>query len=257
MPAFLERVHVYGSSKKALVGLILYTAGTVLPLLLYISIENILTLVLVLLPIIGLWLIFAKRPLIGLTLMKINAIIKIAGLLSVIAISIILIIIFAILGQRPPAGIEDNGQIFAVLVIIFLATALAASVFAICFYYFSLLRVLKSVRNGIRHNNVTKIKGIVPFAIAGFLGIFFSGIGNLTARTFSPDSGRITTLIMRELILGLSAEYRNLITFEPINILGNNFAVNVILLLSANIGLILIMIALIQFSVNIKKPPAV
>jgi hypothetical protein len=110
--SYVERFHSFGGSMLFMIGIILFSAGTVLPVLVSFGVFSIFTLMIIALPVTGFWLIFAaskapmtpEKSLTSLLLFKISIIIE----LVVLCLAALLIVIVAVLLFVAAAAASGN-----------------------------------------------------------------------------------------------------------------------------------------------------
>ncbi|MCL2838863.1 MAG: hypothetical protein FWE04_07380 [Oscillospiraceae bacterium] len=190
--SFAERLHSYGGSTLFLIGIILLTVGILVS---NIITFNIIPLILAALPLTALWLIFAaskspKSPgstLAALTLTKVYAII---GLVLFSLVTLLLLIVGIALAIFAAA---DGGAGIAAIVGIVFLVVMVIMILYIIFYYSALLRLLSGIRNGIKTNVFTPIRGVTAFSVITFITVGFGILGSIVMIAMS---GFMNDLIM-------------------------------------------------------------
>ena len=252
--AFVERIHKYGASSTFFMGAILYTVGSILSLLLSFSFANIFSIALLALPIVGVWMVYnastkPKVPEATLTALTLFKVATIIGLVS-FAIGLGIIIIAAII----IAVIIAIGNTYApVLSIVLGVLVITGATFALCiaFYYVALLRVFKSIRNGILDNTCRKIRGVTSFSILSYIGI---GLGILTNIALFGSRNHVNNFI-HDIILGLNLgpEFYDVIDIvEDMAIIS---PASVLLSLASSIGMLMLIFTLNKFANSIRRDP--
>jgi len=256
--SFVEHLHTVGKSGLFLVGIILFTAGTLLTLIASFSIFTIFPLLLAALPITGFWLIFAaskspklpEKTLPALTLFKVYAII---GLVIVGLGALITLIgfVFAFIG----VGAAGGGAGF---VAVFLAFLLVAAIFvvAILFYYVAIIRVLNSIRDNITHNTMNPLRGVTPLTVVIIIITAFGLLGSLIGLVFMGAMGFMLDAFMDELVRELMWTAPELLDFGIVGMLeGLLTSMTLTLLFSiiTYVGTILLIVSLNKLAGVVKR----
>jgi len=202
--SFLERVHNFGRSLQFLIGIILFTIGTMLPIVLTFSVFSIFQILFVALPLVGFWLLYgssksgtsAKSTLTSLLLFKINTIIGIV-LTSIAAFALIIIGSIGIIA----VSVNDPtmGGIVGGLIGVAIFFVLAILVLYIIFYYVPLLRILNGIRDGINFNQFGKIRGVVSLTVFSCIAIGFGVLSVVIMVVFAAGFPQIMQNTMMDL----------------------------------------------------------
>jgi hypothetical protein len=178
--SYAEHVHIFGGSTLFFAGTLLFSAGSILSVLLAFNMFSIFTLGMLALPIIGLLFIYVdsknkmmtEKTLTALTLVKAHTIIQlvifcfIMGLVMLGLLILTLVLAFA-------------GPVFAFVMAFVLAVTVAIFVCFLMFYYIALLRVIKSIREGLMTDRFVPLRGVTPFIVVSGIIIGFTLIGSL------------------------------------------------------------------------------
>ena len=168
-------MHKYGGSGLFLLGIVLFTLGSLAPHFISFNIYGILTLILQALPIIGFWLVFAasrspklpEKTLPALTLFKISVIITFVAFCLVALLLLILSIV------AMATGSALGFSIATILGIVLLIITAIVLLFVII-YYSSVLRVINGIRRHIIGNIMEPLRGANTFSILTFIFIGIS-----------------------------------------------------------------------------------
>jgi hypothetical protein len=170
--SYAQNLHSFGGSVPFLVGVILFTAGTLFAAMSNFSVFTIFSLLLPALPIIGLWLIFAasKKPITpektfpALTLVKVYTIIGMVlfciGLAGVAILGAVVLV---------GAGWLGGGAVAAAVIGVLIAIGIMVAY--LIFYYIALLKILNGIRDGLTTNVFTPLRGVIPFSVLAWISI--------------------------------------------------------------------------------------
>ncbi|MCL2203348.1 MAG: hypothetical protein FWB88_05365 [Defluviitaleaceae bacterium] len=254
---FLQRLHSHGSSGTFLIGSVLFSAGTLLPILLNFSVFAIFSLALAVLPVIGVWLLYSasKTPKVpegslpGFTLFKVAAVIGLVFFCIALGITVIVMLLVLAGGAFLTDMFGGGGEIILLMLFIF-AIVIALFILWLRFYYVALLRVLKSIREGILYGNCNEIRGVGSFTILSFISIGFGLLGDLSSlamRTFIDGFlGEIQREILREVPPELRGFVSDLLPFGGFNPLP------ILLSIAGGVGLIMLLVVLRNFANEVK-----
>jgi hypothetical protein len=177
---FAERLHSHSGSILFLIGICLFTAGSLISLFMSFSIFSIFSLLLLALPVTGFWLMFAaaKAPVLpektlpALTLFKVSIIID----LVVSCIGAFFLVIGAIFSF---IGAAASGELF-VFILAFVMFLIAGGVVTFIIIYFkAVLNTIGSIREGLTTNFIKPLRGVNIFTILTYIGVGFSIIGSI------------------------------------------------------------------------------
>lgn len=241
-------LHSYGKSPMFLMGIILWAVGSLLGILFNFSVFSIISILLLVLPVIGLFMLysasvkpkFPEKSLTSMMLFEISATIQ----LILLALGAVVAVIG--FGALIIASL-DNLAMVAGIVISFITSAVVLAAY-IYFYFISLFRVLRGIRNGITQNDIKPLRGVVPFVLVSFLltGIsVLDALVLLVARDFVASS-------MSSLVQMLPASAMPFVAdFFPGS--GVILIFNLFVTLVAAMGLVMCLVTLWQFNENLRK----
>ena len=185
--SYAERLHSFGRSSAFLIGVILFSAGGILSILLsfsgfnaFLAIYYVYLLIMLSLPIIGGFLIYAAsvaprlpdKILPALTMYKVATIISMVLYCIGMGILIIVLLIAAIVGFVLEAMAGAIMLIVVFIVIVFFVLYLVL-------YYVSILRIINGVRGGLITNKFAPLRGVVPLMVVVIITAVFSFIGSI------------------------------------------------------------------------------
>ena len=198
--SYAERLHSYGRSGAFLVGVILFTVGSVFSLFINFTVFNIISLLLLSLPVIAGFLIYAastsprlpEKILPAMTLYKVSTIIELVLYCIVMAVVIIALIILSAAGGFYDAALGAVIVVIALLVI-------GIFVLFLVLYYVSILRIVNGIKNGIMSNMFAPLRGVTPLMVIVVIMAAFSLIGSIIMIGASGFYGEFINEIYREL----------------------------------------------------------
>lgn len=235
---FLEILYKHGAGTMFLIGCILYTIGSIVSIFLTsLSVINVISIPLVVLPVIGVWLMYitsvkkisSNGVLWALTLFKIPAVITLVAFCILLGLTAIgmLFSLFNSFGAFLIFGI--GGGIFFLLV---------------KFYSLALLKIIKSIRNCIVYNPTREIISVGTFVVISCIMIGFDVVLNLIGLFASPAINTVTQNAT-ELAGGFGEIASDAIPFIGVHGLG------ALLRIASAIGMLLLIIALRKFSKDV------
>ena len=248
-----------------LIGIILFTAGSLAAQLITFTAISIIPTVLLALPVIGFWLIFAasKRPktpektLPALTLFKVSIIIGLVAICIVMFVFLIVAIALFI-GAGFSSGLTsvftsnsnyDASRILTGIGIFFLIL-IVCMIVCFSFYYKSLLGCINGIRRGIIYNYSAPLKGVKVFSVFTYISIGFSTISTLiTAFTSNIVFDSLYNNLWNEMpqeVFDIAGQYL------PVSA---NITISSVLSIAANVGIILCIIVLNRFSNSLQPDP--
>jgi len=183
--SFIQYVHSFGKSSLFLVGIALFSVGSVFNALITLGGFGIFSLALLALPIIGMWLLYAasKRPTLpdksftALSLFKAHTIITLV--LFCIALGGSVLIILAVFALGSGFGFPaDSDVVIALAIIGFIA--IGVMVLYLIFYFVSLLRIIESLRKGMTNNSFAPLRGVTPFLVIAWISVVLGVLGALS-----------------------------------------------------------------------------
>jgi len=175
------RLHAYGGSTLFLVGIILFAAGNIISTLIGFTATSIFTLLLLALPVIGLFLIFAasktpklpEKTLPALTLFKVYIIIELVAV-GIVALYV-LIAFGSIIGMSTDVVSSSTRSLIGIIFFLGAIFILLAAFIAVFFSF--VLKLLGRIRSGITNNSLGPIPGIKAFTVLAYISV---GINILT-----------------------------------------------------------------------------
>ncbi|MCL2356356.1 MAG: hypothetical protein FWC70_04230 [Defluviitaleaceae bacterium] len=173
--SFTAQFHMRGRSTIFLVGILLWQAGMVLNAIFTNLFFAFIPIVLLILPAVGFWLIFAasksprlpEKSLTSITLFKISVIIEMIPLVLVAVGASAFFIFSGVRGETVTLTIFFIEGSTLALFLIFAAICAAR-----VFYYIYVFRVLNGIADGLRQNITTPLRSATPFIV--FSGIFIA-----------------------------------------------------------------------------------
>ena len=251
--SFAERVRRFGGSAAFLIGIILYTAGTVTThVLSWSSMLSIIALALAALPIIGLWLVFSAakssgvhgKALPALTLFKVHTIIVL-----VLVCLIVLLMIIGSIGVMVGIGAVDYVSDYIVMesftkniligVGIAMFIGIAISILIIVLYYRSLLRIIGDTRTGLIYDIMKPLRGAGVFSVLTYIGVGFSIISSIWMMTF--------TGFANELLYSMPYEFRDIFS-NALDVFRQTAYTSAIATLVSSVGIVLCVVVLGRFN---------
>lgn len=230
---FVQQLHMYGRSNLFLAGIILYSVGSALSVLLSFEPAGVLTLILLALPVTALWLIYAaskapeapEKTLASLTLFKIVIITLIVamglGLLGLLLVILAIIVTVDFFTQFESHLLIGLVLIFGIIIPF------------VIFYCVAGLKIIKGIRNGIIGNSFVKIQSVTPFLVMSYIFIGFEILAQIA--------------LLGEL---------NIMPSELMEFGGNTTMIQIIAMLfslAATAGWVLILIVIGQFCKNVNR----
>ncbi|MCL2376428.1 MAG: hypothetical protein FWC76_03425 [Defluviitaleaceae bacterium] len=192
---FIDHLHKHGKSGLFLTGIILFSIGNVISSILVLNIFSIPALLLMALPIIGFWLIYAaaksprrpERTLPALTLFKIYTIAHLVLVtISMAAAFVLLFFLFRFMAVE--FGAQDMMIVFNIVLLVSAAIVAAIMALFIAFYYVPILNIVKGIKHNIENNAFAPIRGVLPLTITTSIAVF--------AGASSAFMGLVTTALM-------------------------------------------------------------
>jgi len=244
--SFVERVHQHSGSTSFLVGITLFTLGSILNQIMSFSILSIITLILAALPIIGFWLAFAaartprlpERTLPALTLFKVTVIIVLVAICLVTLMLLIIALAMLIGASALNQGFYYGSGIMVIVGIVLLVFIAIMIVFTIV-YYRAILGIIGGIRNGILYNTSKPLRGVGVFSVLAYIG---AGCAVLFALASIATSGAAN-----EVLYSLPSEYWSL--YEPVmDSLAGGTALSVVFTAIYNIGTVICVTVLRRFN---------
>lgn len=187
--SFIGLLHSYGASNLFLAGICLYTAGSLINAIMLFNVTSIISLLILAVPIIGFWLIFAasKAPRLpekimpALTMFKVYAIIALVGigliaLLGIIACAVLIFISFTESGSYFPGG----SAILMVIGVVLLLVLIGLAVFNVV-YIKALLNILSGLRNNIIYNAFAPLRGVRVFTVLYYISVGIAVLMSLSS----------------------------------------------------------------------------
>ena len=256
--SFTQHLHSFGSSNNFLVGIVLFSAGSLFSLLFSLGIMGIFSLAMLALPVVGMWLIYAasKRPSLpektftALTLFKVHTIIGIV-FLSIAILVVVLVTVLLVFW-----AIEDGLLFNEAFIIPLIVGGLIGIGFVVLFmvlYYVSLLKILKGIGDNMRSNSFAPIRGVTPFTVIAWIGIVFGVLGALSMLAGAGWLEESYDIIFRDLSNEL-AEFtwilNSLESFWPST---RGLMASAIFTLASNIGTAILLVMLSKFNGGLKQ----
>jgi len=254
--SYAERLHSFGRSGTFLIGVILFAAGSVFSLFINFSLFNIIDLILLALPIIAGFLIFAasnsprlpEKTLPALTLYKVSTIIGLV--LFCIAMGALIIGMFFLSGALAIAsdfvGLDMNiGAIFILITLVVIAFFVAYLIL----YYVSALRIINGIRVGLMTNTFSPLRGVMPLMVIVIIAAAFSIISYMITIGMSSLINEIFDEIIREIRWGgLGNDFAVLVeSFLPRMDVGM-LVIQMLLSAAASVGIIMCLAVVSKFS---------
>jgi len=244
--SFAELMHSFGASVIFLVAICLFTAGGLFEIFMSFSVWSVLSLGLLALPVSGFWLIFAasKQPklpektLTSLTLFKVSIIITlvftaIAALGGIIAG----ILLFAAAGAATSYAGAGGGAVTAAG--LFALLIAAGAVVFIVIYFKAVLKILTGIRNGLTYNSFTPLPEMKRFTILTYIMV---GFAVLSAIMTAAAIGLMHN------VLGMLPDFLYSAMASMLLASPATAALNLLLTLSYNAGIVMCIIVLNQFN---------
>jgi len=246
-----------------LIGIIIFSVGSLFSAVATFNIFSILSLILIALPIIGFWMIYfaskfprlPDRALPAITLFKTSVIINLVAECLVMFILLILSIFFfiaaAAIGSSFYSSMDFGPAVFTALgVVILIATVMA--LILVIFYFRSILRVLNGIRNGVTGGPVFELPGIKAFTV--FICIF-TGVSLFSALIYVvayPIIFGDSISNMYSTLYSLPYEFRRFI--EPfVTSMELRVVLSSISSFVTNVGSIILVIVLNRFNNKLKS----
>ena len=198
--SFVEGLHNHGRSSLFLVGIILFSVGSLINVLISFKPLSIISLLMLALPIIAFWLIFAasnspklpEKTLPALTMFKVYIIIT-----MVFMCLVALLMLIASLGIFVAAGTTSNsynpdgaGVLMAVGFFVLLLGGVLAVFMVI--YYRALFRLIGGIRNGITYDTytpLTPLPGVKIFSILAYISVGFTVLSTIISNVAVRNIG--------------------------------------------------------------------
>ena len=241
--SFIEKLHGFGISILFLVGIIMFSAGSLFSTFASFSATSIFSLMIMALPITGFWLIFAaskmpkmpEKTLPALTLFKVSIIIELVGscflALALLIGSIALFVVGANLSDWGGGEAFYAGGSAMLLVT-------GGVVAFIVIYYKAILSVISGIRDGIMRNLFNPLPGIKTFTILAYIGI---GVSVL----FTSLSSFLLPQYMNMIIYAIPSDYQDIVeSMLPSS--GSGFTLFFTLVMNA--GIVVCIVVLNQFN---------
>jgi len=215
--SYAERLHSFGRSGAFLLGVILFTVGSLFSLFINFSVFSIITLLLLSLPIIGGFLIFAasnaprlpEKILPALTLYKVSTVIELVFFCIAMGVVIIAMIILG------AAGAFLDATLGAIVIVIALVI-IGIFILYLIMYYVSILRVINGIRGGLISNKFAPLRGVTPLMVIIIIVAAFSLIGSFIAIGASGFYNEIIHEIAWEIGREFGREFRDMfLSFVP------------------------------------------
>ena len=227
-------------------------------MLLTFNVMSIVTLILLTLPVIGFWLIFAasrsprlpEKILPALTLFKVRIIIDLVMaclVILVLLIAVLALLIGASVTSGYPSYYYNGSGALMIIGIVLLIVTCGATVYMII-YYRSLLGTLRGIRNGITLNWFNPLRGVKTFSVLTYINVGFTAIGAITT---AFTSSLINNRLYYDLIYDLPRELRQII--EPFLSTLRNSVYSAVFNLIASAGIIICVIVLNRVSNSLSS----
>ena len=251
--SYAERLHSFGRSGAFLLGVILFTIGSLFSLFMNFTVLSIISLLLLSLPIIGGFLIFAasssprlpEKILPALTLYKVSTIIELVFFCIIMGVVIIAMIILSAAGAFFDATLGAIVIISALIII-------GIFVLYLILYYVSILRIINGVKGGLLSNKFAPLRGITPLMVVIIIAAVFSLIGSFIAIGASGFYSDIINDIARELGAEFGREFRDMfLDFMPIQSVGV-LVTSMLLNMATYAGIIICLSVVSRFNNTIK-----
>jgi len=264
---FVELLQQFAGSGVFLIGIILFTAGSALSFAMTFSVFSIIPLVLLLLPIIGFWFMYAssKNPglpdksLSAVSLFQASVIIDLI-LYCIIAVSAfglsILVLalantlgtgyFFSALSNYGIASWASDAAEFIRMIGFVLLIATGVFILVIVIYFRSILKILSAIKRGLFSNTFSVLPCVGIFTALTFIGILFSlvsAIAGVAGGTFAKSL--YNSFDLPSQVQG----FLNPIVYNFVDsaVLSGLFSI------AANIGIILCIVALLRFNSALKQ----
>ena len=250
---FVERLHEFGGSAMFLIGIILFTLGSLFTILSSLSVASIITAPLSALPIIGFWMIFAasksprlpEKTLPALTMFKVVLVIRLVGMCLVILAMLIVAAAFMIGSSFFGPGYYNSGILIGVGVGLLIGMAVALVIAIV--YFKAVFGVIKGIRNGIYRNIVSPLRGVTLFSVFAYIGAVSTIITSLTSSFVSAAS----TGWIDEMLNILPGEYQGFYG-SLMGTLPNYNVLYMLFTLMLSVGTVLCVIVLGRFNNSLK-----
>jgi hypothetical protein len=266
---FLEFLSGFARSDMFLVGIVLFTGGTLISSFISFSIFSLISTFIAALPVAGLWIIYAnsksvnnpERALTAISLFRGRAIIAVIMLVIMFALIIIVALFFGAIGSSSSfqevfseslggnGGYLDSGILNTFLVVAAVITILSLAVGLVysIFYYRALFDVLNGLKSNILRDEFEPVKGGTLFSILTYISVGISLITTLSSPVLLNYSNRFMESIQVQLQEMNSAFTQTLQTGAAFN------PVDTITGVAADIGLLLCVITLHRLNRSILK----
>ena len=235
-----------------MIGILLFTLGSLIPHFLSFNGYSIVTLILQALPIIGFWLIFAasksrklpEKTLPALTLFKVSVIINLV-VMCLVFLLLLLVSVLMIVGGSMIRSYIDIDIVTSVGIILLVITAVVLTFVLI--YFSAILRVLNGIRRNIIGNIIKPIRGVNTFSV--FIYIFI-GISILSALVSFFALSAVNNYIS-EIFSNIPNDFST--AFEQIIPSTAQSTLSGFLTLATNVGTILCVATLNRFNGSIAR----
>ena len=219
------------------------------------SVFSIISIILLALPVIGFWLLFAasKRPSIpekalpALTLFKVSVVIGLAAICLIVLLLLVVSIALLIAANGTSGIFNINSAALVIVGVVFLVITCCFAVYFF-FYYKSLLGLLNGIRKGIVFNSFVPLPGVKVFSVMTYISIGASVLGLINS---AISLNLVNNLAANSLWNNIPSEYINI--FERIVPSFANVALSSVFSIAANAGVILCVIVLNRFSNSITR----
>jgi len=190
-----------------MIAIILFSAGTVLEVLMSFGAMSIFTLMIVALPITGFWLIFGaskspklpEKSLVSMTLFRVSLIVDLVfRSIATLMLLIVAIVLFAAAGELRSWGGDDLAGTFTTIAVFSLLGAAGVLVYAILFFK-SATGVVARIRSNLMTNELRPIEDIERFTILTYIGVGFNVLIALLAIVLSTVIRGTIISMLREL----------------------------------------------------------
>ncbi|MCL2082745.1 MAG: zinc ribbon domain-containing protein [Oscillospiraceae bacterium] len=256
--SFAEKAHGFGSSVMFLVGICLFSGGTLFPLLMNFNFSEMFSLLLLGLPVAGLWLVFAasktpripEKTLTALTLFKIHIIINlVAYCLAALGCLIVALILFARAVEF--SSYYGGGAVWGTG---FLALLIAGGIVAFSIIYSkAALQTIGGIRDGIIHNLWKPLSGLKIFTIFTYISVGLSALSSLAM----IGSGSAISEAMNEILYDLPGGLGELFQSAIVGSFSGSIITSSFFHLVSSAGTVVCIVVLNQFndSLTMRNAP--
>ena len=236
--SFRERLHSYGASKLFLTGIIMFSGGSLLNIMLSFGFFSVFSLLILAVPLTGFWLIYAasKSPAIPEKTLPALILFKVIIIMNMViwSLFVLLILIIGFSSFSLTANyISFDGADPSAFGFLALFTA-GIMLTIIIIYFKALLKVIGSIKYGIINNSLKVLSSVNVFSILAYISIALSSLINLIV-AFSFNE------ILDVLVFEFPEFMEFLIEAVPTQ---SDLLISVFLTLAADLGLVLCIVCL-------------